>query len=629
MSKLLCGTLLILLAFDGTRSLLAADPPPLAAQPENLWVKRSPLADGPLSPRLGYEGACVWDNRHQCVIRFGGHNQGGGGEQGAEVWTFDLASSKWTLKEPNTSPPGVCCNAQNVFDPIQARYVRFPLFSGSHGWQWQRELYLNDSSLWTYDLETNRWRNMRPLPAPKLAPYRCASWDSEHQAVVVFGGEGGRDGTVIYDPWRNEWRWPKPNNEPDSRSGGNMAYDAARKLHVLFGSQFTDDPHTWTYNVATNEWRDMKPETMPPTDKNDAVLTYDPTHKVVLAIVKVSTGDDEDARHEVQTWAYDAGQNQWTRRNPAKEPDAAGNRTRNLFFAPELNLAILENCTSRPREQQIWTYRYAEAKTPYQPPKPKPPASPALVEDVVVSVINHNQVQVAWKPQAREMPIGFHVERAAVEVWTEDQLTRLKRNTPPLKQPSVGAIRRIGPFKRLTRNPVRESSYQDRSVDFRRPEPTEGEAVFEQDLHAEHLDQIDRDYRFAVFAYRVIAVDRAGKTSGPSPAIFTIPSSPQFVYSREDGTTCQLKWEANPEKGIQGYRVYRMDGRWNDDPISRLTPDVISQTTYADETAGKDSRRYYIIAVDALGQEGFPSSPVWFQREWESFYRPFIGEWHQ
>jgi hypothetical protein len=192
-------------------------------------------------------------------VRYGGHNQGGGGEQGAEVWTFDLASAKWALQEPNTSPPGVCCNAQNVYDRALGRYVRFPFFSGSHGWQWARELYLNDSSVWTYELVTNRWRNMRPLPAPRLAPYRCASWDRDEQVVVVFGGEGSNEGTVIYDPQRNEWRWPQPQSEAAARSGGNMAYDEASRLHVLFGTQFDNDAHTWTYDVRRNVWRDMRP----------------------------------------------------------------------------------------------------------------------------------------------------------------------------------------------------------------------------------------------------------------------------------------------------------------------------------------------------------------------------------
>src|SRR5262249_51818808 len=66
---------------------------------------------------------------------WGGHNQGGGGEQNAETWTFDPATTRWALQEPNTSPPGVCCAQQNVFDPVGGRFLRFPAFSGSHGWQ--------------------------------------------------------------------------------------------------------------------------------------------------------------------------------------------------------------------------------------------------------------------------------------------------------------------------------------------------------------------------------------------------------------------------------------------------------------------------------------------------------------
>jgi hypothetical protein len=404
------------------------------------------------------------------------------------VWTFDLKTARWTLKEPNISPPGVCCNAQNIYDPTRSRYIRFPFFSGSHGWQWARELYLNDSSVWTYDLATNHWRNMRPLPAPRLAPYRCASWDSDEQVVVVFGGEGGRDGTVIYDPWRNKWRWPKPSHEPAPRSGGNMAYDAARKVHVLFGSQFTDDRHTWIYDVSRNQWRDAKPQTMPPTDKNDAVLTYDPIHRVVLSILNVTTGDDENARHDVQTWAYDAGANTWTRLKPTAEPDAAGNRTRNLVFAPELNLAILENCTSRPREQQVWTYRYAPAPKEYRPPSPESHGTPPVVEDVVVSVIAPKRVELTWKAPEDAQIAGYHVERATVEVYSEDQLRRLKQNTPPLTEPSLGAIRRIGPFERLTAETIRGTSFTDDTVDLTIPRTIAGEPTYNQELSAEHVD---------------------------------------------------------------------------------------------------------------------------------------------
>src|SRR5262245_9401321 len=279
MSARSIATVLGLLVLAGPAA--AAEPATLQQEP-NTWVKRSPLKDGPPSPGMGYEAALAYDPFARKVIRWAGHNQGGGGEQNAETWVYDPLTAKWELKEPNTSPPGVCCAQQNAFDMVNRRYLRFAAFSGNHGWQWFREIYLNNSSVWSYDLSTNAWRDMRPVPSPRTGPLRCASWDSDNEVVVVFGGEGIQEGTVVYDPYTNTWTKMNPKVQPEFRSGGNMAYDAARKLHILFGSQFQDDPHTWAYDLKKNEWRDLKPATQPPTDRNDAVLAYDPVNKVIV-----------------------------------------------------------------------------------------------------------------------------------------------------------------------------------------------------------------------------------------------------------------------------------------------------------------------------------------------------------
>lgn len=178
---------------------LAMEPAPLPQEP-NTWIKRSPGKDVPRSPGMGYETSLGYDPIARKVIRWGGHNQGGGGEQNAETWVLDPATMKWELKEPNRSPPGVCCAQQNVFDPVGGRFLRFPAFSGSHGWHWFRENYLNNSSLWTYDLAGNTWRDMRPVPTPHPAPLRCSSWDSHHQVAVVFGGEGSTTARSFMTP---------------------------------------------------------------------------------------------------------------------------------------------------------------------------------------------------------------------------------------------------------------------------------------------------------------------------------------------------------------------------------------------------------------------------------------------
>ncbi|MHC4112644.1 MAG: hypothetical protein ACYSUY_16345 [Planctomycetota bacterium] len=686
-------------------------------QSPNTWIKRSPLADTPTSPRLGYEGACVWDNAHQVFIRYGGHNQGGGGAQYSEIWTFDPLTAKWMLKEPDTSPPGVCCAQQNIYDPLHKRYVRLPAFSGSHGWQWFREIYLNNSTIWVYDLDTNLWHDLCPAPAPKVTGLRCASWDSDTQVIVIFGGEGNQEGTVVYDPYANTWTRMKPDKEPAFRSGGNMVYNSKRKLHIMFGSQFSDDPHTWGYDLRRNLWSDLKSNTLPPTNENDAVLAYDSLNGVVIALVKITEGKEENSKHKIETWAYDTGKNTWTKMNPPQEPDSTSNRSRVLAFAPELGLTILENRTRSkpgPPEQQIWTYCFdraeSDSKRPLQPPtgvqvmtnansakltwkpsisKPitryyivyrgigeypwkveyqkialvrdgktlyqdkglpqgivyyyavrgvayeklsdlsmKVRTQPRIVEQAVVSVLSKNQVHISWTPLKASDIVGYHVERANVEVWTEDQLKRLKSRIKPLAYPSVGAIKRIGPFTTLTNNPLKNTMFID-SVDLTKPYSFEGTPTLQNRMYDEHLDKNGKSYRFAVFAYRIRSVNALGVEGGPSPYFLTIPSIPRWVFSKEDGTTCRLKWAENPEKNLLGYRIYRLDGRWDKDPISRLTKEPIRNLTFSDATAGDHTRRYHIVAVDALGQEGMPSRPVWYRREWRRYYEPFVGEWHQ
>src|SRR5207247_10698716 len=174
-------------------------------------------------------------------------------------------------------------------------------------------------------------------------------------------GEGGHEGTPVYDPYTNTWTNRHAPDQPAFRSGGNLTYDAAHRLHLLFGAQFIDDPHTWAYDLRANRWRDLKPVKQPPTDRNDAVLTYDPVSRMVLAVVKATEGKDGGARHRLETWAFDAGRNTWTKTDPPREPDASGNRARLLTFLPDAGVAVLESRTHPPQgpaEQQIWTYRF-------------------------------------------------------------------------------------------------------------------------------------------------------------------------------------------------------------------------------------------------------------------------------
>src|SRR5262245_42894399 len=368
---------------------LGGETPRELVQGSNTWVKRSPLPGGPRNPMLGYEASFGYDPLRKKIIRWAGHTQSGGHEQMNETWTYDPLTAEFKLLETNTAPPGVCCAQQDIFDPIGGRFLRFRAFSGSHGWHWFRENYLSNTSVWSLDPVKQEWRNMRPVPEPVVAPLRCASWDSHHQVVVVFGGENSNEGTLVYDPYENTWTRKNPKSQPPFRSGGNMVYDSRRKRHVLFGAQFTDDPHTWAYSLADNTWTDLRPAVQPPTKANDAVMAYDEGNDVIIASVKSSGPEDGPGNYE--TWAYHGDANTWKNMKPAESPPGFGNRRRVMAYVPDLNAIVMEDYVNPPqnvpgaaREQQMWTYRYAEPKsipktTPTKVARTRPPLVDGLV----------------------------------------------------------------------------------------------------------------------------------------------------------------------------------------------------------------------------------------------------------
>src|SRR5262249_3497161 len=106
------------------------------------------------------------------------------------------------------------------------------------------------------------------------------------------------------------------------------------------------------------------------------------------------------------------------------------------------------------RPGTVYTYLVPATSGSDQDPVPiarniKVRAQPRVVEDAVVSVLSAKEVKLTWKVPANPDIAGYHVERAPVEVFTEDQIKRLKTDTPPLAEPSVGTVKAIGKFTRL------------------------------------------------------------------------------------------------------------------------------------------------------------------------------------
>jgi hypothetical protein len=204
--------------------------------------------------------------------------------------------------------------------------------------------------------------------------------------------------------------------------------------------------------------------------------------------------------------------------------------------------------------------------------------------------------------------VGYNVYRGVVTARTVKRGTpgAWKDNDPEYPEPVVVGVSDITGIRRLNDEPLSDPGYLDSALDLRNRGPQSG------------------DYRWAVFAYVLRAVNRLGTESGPSPYALTIPSEPRGVLLREEDDTAEIRWDPAPEESVVGYHVYKLGkSHWE---ILRVTDEPVGEPRFRHE-AGPRTTRYWIVAVDRLGQQGAPSTPVWYRH---SRYRDFCaGEWHQ
>jgi hypothetical protein len=403
-SVLLCGLLAwpVLAAEDP-----AAPAPSIADQAPNTWMKRSPVPGGPGSPRLGYESSWDYDPVMKKMIRWGGHDPGGGGPQLTETWTYDPLTAKWEYMQTNNNPPGNCCCRENVQCPLDNKFYRFSYPSFGHGWFWDRSRYLREDSVWTFDLSKNRWTNMRPGKEPALNVGKPACWDPNHQVFWVYDTK-----LRVYDPYTNTWSTANPSKEIGKRDYGGMALDPGRNRLILFGDQGKDDPRTWAYDIAADKWIDLQPKgESPPGKGSGPTMVYDSANDRMIAVV-LGMPPAEEAPRPLSTWVYDPGANEWKKMNPAQEPDPAGNRAQLMRYLPDLNIVILENRAAK--EQQVWTYRLALGDQD-KANKVTPPPPPGGVRIVT---LGEGRAELAWDKQQRPEgaePLRYNVYRAEGE----------------------------------------------------------------------------------------------------------------------------------------------------------------------------------------------------------------------
>jgi fibronectin type 3 domain-containing protein len=516
-----------------------------------------------------------------------------------------------------------------------------------------------------------------------------ATYDANHELALRFGGQasaGGTNNLFAYDAYANALHRLGAANPPSPRDGMGLCYDTKNDCLVLFGSQYDNDEKTWVYRYDTNRWEGYALTPHPVGRKLGTYSTiprmaYDSVNGLCLCL----TWDTNTGRHE--TWAFDAAKLAWTKMNPPVEPDASMSRSRNLAYSARDNVFILESSSKegRGKAPQIWTYRLrnAPANPPVEPPSdlrvvtdrgqatltwtavrsageyrvyrapadepwkarfervasvpgttwadhglsagaayfytvravgrdgresrnsPRARTQPRVLLRPVVSVLAGGKVEVSWNAHPAADVVGYNVYRgeASVRAVRKGTPGPWKDNDPEYSEPLPVEVRDVQRIHKLNERPIAGTRLEDK-VDLSDQGVTSGR------------------YRYGVYAYVVRAVNRLGTESGPSAYALSIPSEPANLLNREAGGKAQLRWDPSPEKGVVGYHVYKLEGTWK---VVRLTAGPVKATTFTHE-GGNGVTRYWVVAVDALGQEGQPSSPVWHNQSYHGFYS---GEWHQ
>gem|GEM_PF-979990 len=108
------------------------------------------------------------------------------------------------------------------------------------------------------------------------------------------------------------------------------------------------------------------------------------------------------------------------------------------------------------------------------------------------------------------------------------------------------------------------------------------------------------------YTLRLKVVDAAGNEAQALAAVTVDTQPPAAVQgltaSVTGGRDAQLSWHANSESDLAGYAVYR-DG-------TRLTAQLLTQTTYVDRGLAEGTYSYTVRAFDRAGQAGPASAPA-------------------
>jgi uncharacterized protein (TIGR03437 family) len=187
------------------------------------WRDVSPASPA-ARPKARYGSTAIFDPTSRSLVQFAGFTSESGRFQ--DTQSFSLATNAWTDWTPAGEKPQVRCLHTSAFDPTTRRMI---IYGG------QRSGALDD--VWSFDLATRRWSNLTPAQRP-AGRWFATSFLGGDGRFYVFGGftsAGNSNDLWAFDLASNRWAKVDLPNPPTARNGAHAVFIERENRLILFG----------------------------------------------------------------------------------------------------------------------------------------------------------------------------------------------------------------------------------------------------------------------------------------------------------------------------------------------------------------------------------------------------------
>jgi hypothetical protein len=234
------------------------------------------------------------------------------------------------------------------------------------GWDGTRNL----ADVWEFDGTAWRARSASGGPGPHSS--HALAYDEARGCVVLFGGWDGTSflgATWEWDGAAGAWTQRLPGTAPSARYGHRLAYDAARRVVVLFGGYCGTGcalGDTWEWDGAAGTWTQRTPVVSPPA-RYSFGLCYDGHRQRVLLF-----GGRLLSTRANDTWEWDGGAGSWTQRTPSAPLPAARSAHAMVFDAARGRAVVFGGFTGVwSNDTWEWDGSTWQQRAPANPPSPR------------------------------------------------------------------------------------------------------------------------------------------------------------------------------------------------------------------------------------------------------------------